>query len=75
MKLGDIIQPTEQSGFILRSGAQQFNKAVVISIDPFIITSEDSYMKWQMTIKKEYFQVIGKVDESTLEKCKSRLTN
>ena len=73
MKIGSIIKPTEESGFQLRSGAGYYNKAVVISIDPFIITSEDADMKWEATIKKEYFEVIGEADVNTLDWCKKRL--
>lgn len=74
MKVGNIIKPTKESGFTLRSGAGYYDKAVVISLDPFIITSEESDMKWEATIKKEYFEVIGEADKAILEHCKRRLS-
>ena len=73
MKVGNIIKPTKESGFTLRSGACYYDKAVVISLEPFIITSEESDMKWEATIKKEYFEVVGEADKATLEHCKRRL--
>jgi len=74
MQVGKIIKATKESGFTLRSGAGYYDKAVVISEEPFIITSEESDMKWEATIKKEYFEVVGEADEATLEKCKRRLS-
>lgn len=73
MKVGSIIKPTKESGFFLRSGAGYYDKAIVISLDPFIITSEESDMKWEATIKKEYFEVVGEADKATLKKCNRRL--
>lgn len=73
MKIADIIKPTKESGFILRSGAQSYDKAVVISIDPFVITSEEADMRWEATIKMEDFEVIGKADRATLNKCLRRI--
>ena len=63
MKVGNIIKPTKESGFTLRSGAGYYDKAVVISEEPFIITSEQSDMKWEATIKKEYFEVVETPEE------------
>jgi hypothetical protein len=74
MEVGNIIKPTKESGFTLRSGAGYYDKAIVISLDPFIITSEESEMKWEATIKKEYFEVVGETDKATLEHCKRRLS-
>lgn len=73
MKIGSIIKPTKESGYHLRSGASAYDKAVVISLDPFVITSEDSDMLWEATIKKEYFEVIGQANKTILEHCKKRL--
>jgi hypothetical protein len=73
MEIGNIIKPTKESGFHLRSGSFSYDKAVVISVEPFIITSEHSDMKWCATIQKEYFEVIGQADTATLEHCKRRL--
>ncbi len=75
MKIGNIIKPTKESGFHLRSGAGYYKQAVIISLEPFIITTEDSDMKWEATIKEEYFEVVGEADKATLEHCKRRLIN
>ena len=75
MEIGNIIKPKKESGFFLRSGAESYDKAVVISLEPFIITSEESDMKWQATIKKDEFEVVGVAGKEILERCKRRLNN
>lgn len=73
MQIGNIVKPTEESRFVLRSGAEWYEDAVVICIEPFILTSKDSTMKWQTTIKKEDFEIVGEADKVTLDKCMRRL--
>jgi hypothetical protein len=73
MKVGDLVIATEESGFILRCATGQYVEAVVISLDPFILTDDDGSMLWSSTIKKEEFQTIGKVSKHTLKKCMRRL--
>lgn len=73
MKIGDVVKPKPDSGFVLRSGAEAYSAAVVISVEPFILTSEDATMKWQSTIVKEYFEVTGSVSEDILQNCMRRL--
>lgn len=75
LKVGDIVQPTTTSGFHLRSGAEAYTEAVVISETPFIITSLEGDMKWEATIQKEYFEVVGEADPETLSRCQRRLNN
>jgi hypothetical protein len=48
-------------------------EAVVISLEPFVLTSLESDMRWEHTIKKEDFEVIGETDEVTLQNCCRRL--
>lgn len=71
MQIGDII--SRKDGNNLRSGCFMYASAVVISLDPFAITSEDGDMLWWTTIKKEDFKVVGKVNESLLKIVMKRL--
>ena len=74
MKVGNIVKPTKESGFILACGSGWYSEAVVISEEPFVLTSLESDMRWESTIKKEDFQVIGEADKATFKKCNRRLT-
>ena len=74
MKPGDVVQPTKLSGFVLRCATQSYEDAVVISTEPFILTSRDSNMRWESTIKIEDFKVVGEVGEQTRIRCSRRLT-
>ena len=53
MKVGNIVKPTKESGFILACGSGWYSEAVVISEEPFVLTSLESDMRWESTIKKE----------------------
>jgi len=73
MEVGNIVEPTKESGFILHCGTGCYKDAVVISSEPFILTSRESDMKWQATIKKEDFEITGDIDKITLKNCMRRL--
>ena len=73
MKAGNIVKPTKESGFVLACGSGWYSEAVVISEDPFILTSLESDMRWESTIKKENFEVIGEATKAMLKKCNRRL--
>ena len=73
MEVGNIVEPTKESGFILHCGTGTYKDAVVISSEPFILTSRESDMKWQATIKKEDFEITGNIDEKALKNCMRRL--
>lgn len=75
ISVGNIVRPTKESGFILASGCGWYLEAVVVSVNPFILTSLESDMKWSCSIKQEDFEVIGIADEATLELCKQRLND
>lgn len=72
-KIGSIVKPTKESGYVLACGSGWYSEAVVISDEPFILTSIEANMKWQATIKKENFEVIGNVNEDVLNRCLKRL--
>ena len=73
MKIGDVVEPTKRSGFILRSGCEFYGNAIVISLNPFMITSPGADMLWVAIIKIEDFKVTGVADKKTLKKCMRRL--
>lgn len=73
LEIGSIVKPTKESKFILRSGSGQYDSAIVVSIDPFVLVSEETDMRWSATIKKEYFEVIGTTDDMHLKQCMHRL--
>lgn len=72
-EIGSIVKPTKESGYVLACGSGWYSEAVVISDEPFILTSIEADMKWQATIKKENFELIGNVNEDVLNRCLKRL--
>lgn len=58
MNVGDLVRPTKESGFHLRSGAEYYKRAIVSSLEPFVLISEQKDMKWSATVKKEDFELV-----------------
>jgi hypothetical protein len=75
MKVGDIVCPTSESHYNLRTGCGWYSEAVVVSLEPFILVSTDTDMMWSATIKLEYFEVVCKAFKKLLKKCMKRLDN
>ena len=73
MKVGNLVKATEESGFVLRSGAEWFDTAIVISLDPFVLVSEDTNMKWEVTVKAEDFVTVGTASAEILNECMRRI--
>ena len=73
MEVGDLVKPIKESGEELACGTGRYDCAVVISVEPFMLTSLDSSMLWTTTIKVDDFEVIGDVGKRTLNKCMKRL--
>jgi hypothetical protein len=73
MIVGDLVKPTKESKQELACGTGRYDCAVVISINPFMLTSLDSSMLWTDTIKETEFEVIGDVGKRTLNECMKRL--
>lgn len=57
----------------LRSGANTYTSAIVVSTDPFVLVSDDTTMKWQETVKASDFECCGYVERELVEKCRARL--
>lgn len=73
MKVRDIVKPTEESGYILASGAWRYEVAIVVSLKPFILVSIEADMIWKLTVNKEDFKVIGEASSKVLKKCMKRI--
>lgn len=73
MEVGDLVKPTREGKKELACGTGRYDCAVVISVEPFMITSLDSSMLWTKTLKVDDFEVIGDVGKRTLTKCMRRL--
>jgi hypothetical protein len=71
IEAGDIV--CKKNGSYLRGGAEVYHYGIVICIEPFILCSADSDMRWSSTITKEEFRVVGKASQARLTKCLKRL--
>lgn len=73
MKTGDIVRPKRNSGFVLHSGCSWYEEAVVISTSPLILLSLEGDMRWEATVKPEYFEVVRDADRKVMINAIERL--
>lgn len=66
---GDMVVPTD--GNWLRSGAQAYDFAIVASLEPFIIVSEQGDMLWSTRLP-ENFSPIGRASQPMMDAIKDR---
>lgn len=70
--VGDVVEPIKPD-YQMASGCGRYDSAVVISVEPFVITSHDADMRWQSTVKREQFKIVGTVEGDDLARCLTRL--
>lgn len=73
MEEGSIVRPVNSDTEPLRSGGEYYTHAIVVRVNPLVLVSEDTDMRWQSTIQDRSFVVIGKAPADVLERCKQRL--
>lgn len=72
-EVGDIVCPKPNGRYLLVSGMTWYEDAVVVSSKPFILVSREGDMRWQTTVRKNGFEIVGKADAETLKTCMKRL--
>lgn len=69
-EVGDIVSP--KPGHNLRSGAEAYGAAVVVSVEPFVMVSSEADMRWGCEEACDYV-VKGKAGIAQLARCMKRL--
>ncbi|EPP5809476.1 hypothetical protein ACUT0J_001821 [Vibrio vulnificus] len=72
LNVGDVVAPIKPD-YQLASGCGRYESAVVVSVEPFVLVSHASDMRWQSTVKREQFKIVGKVEGDDLARCLTRL--
>jgi hypothetical protein len=68
---GDIALPIFHSQ--LHCGSGIYARAIVVSVDPFVLVSESSDMRWSATVHPGHFRNGGKAAPEVVERCMRRL--
>ena len=72
LEIGDLVNdPNEPKR--LHCGSGIYPHAVVMSLQPFILVSESSDMKWTQQ-QPDGLVKVGKADEKTIKRCMRRMT-
>jgi hypothetical protein len=72
MEVGDVVVPSNKQQ-PLQSGCSLYSHAIVVQVDPFVLVSEESDMRWESTVEKEQFVPVGVAKPDILERCMRRL--
>lgn len=74
MKVGDVVIPNPHSNTVLASGCGRYSCAICVSVEPFILVSIHTDMKWSCTVKEEDFVALCQAHPNIVEKCMERLS-
>ncbi|MFH0225126.1 hypothetical protein ACGRPS_11250 [Vibrio furnissii] len=72
LNVGDVVAPIKPD-YQLASVCGRYESAVVVSVEPFVLVSHASDMRWQSTVKREQFKIVGTVEGDDLARCLTRL--
>ncbi len=70
IEVGDVV--VAQGGFILHCGSGIYDCAICISVDPLILVSVETDMRWSTTITTSDVKSLCKADPDIVEKCMRR---
>ena len=71
MNVGDIARRAD--GQNLHSGSCAYGAVVVVQVEPLVLVSEGTDMRWEGTVQDVEFEVVGQTTEGHLNKCLKRL--
>ncbi len=72
IEVGSIVEPMSNE-YTLASGCSRYDNAIVVQLDPFVLVSEGTDMRWGCTVEAQNFTVVGTASEEVLERCMERL--
>lgn len=70
-EVGQAVQ--RKNGQELRSGAEAYRYAIVVQVEPLVLVSRQTDMRWSATVKIDDFVAFGKAKDDVVEACKRRL--
>jgi len=72
MIVGSIVKPIDQRN-VLHCGSGTYPYAICVSLNPFILISEEGDMRWSATVKAENYEEIGVASKAQMKVCFDRL--
>ena len=71
IEVGDVV--IAQGDFDLRCGSGRYDCAICISVDPLVLVSVETDMRWSTTVTVDKVKSLCKADPDIVEKCMKRL--
>ena len=69
---GDLVT-YKNNNWQLVCGSELYPWAVVVSLEPFVLVSENTEMRWETTVEIKDFTVKGRVNDEIYNNCLKRL--
>ena len=70
--IGHVVIAKDISKFMFHSGSGMYSHAIVVSLDPLILVSEQGDMRWSL-VNPDDIAPIGRADDKTVQRCMKRL--
>lgn len=70
--VGDVVVSTDP-GYPLRSGAEQYDCAIVVQSEPLVLVSESADMRWESTVQPTKLCKRATASQPALARCMARL--
>lgn len=74
LQIGDLVDYVDPKNGPLHCGSGAYPHAVVVSLYPFRLISEEGDMLWSATVVKEEFKKVGDASREALLNCIDRLS-
>ncbi len=71
MEKGDIVVSNDPA-YPLHCGSGIYSHAIVVQVDPLVLVSESTDMRWS-TVMPDKLKVVGCAETAVLERCLRRL--
>lgn len=79
VKVGLVVEPKDPFRKLIQDSKYKFSShknysyAIVVSMVPFVLVSDDAGARWETTVVADDFKVIGRARPSVVERAMTRL--
>lgn len=71
MRIGDVVIPIPEVS-VLRCGSGSYTHAICVSVDPFVLVSEETDMLWSATVQVSGYRALCQAHLDIVARCMER---
>lgn len=69
----DVVKVHNDSSFVLHCSTQQYDEAIVLSVEPFVLASMRGDMRWSVSVSRRDFEFVRKASADEFDRVSRRL--